>query len=243
MKKESANFHTDKLLGVLFPKKCVSCGTYLEKDETDFCTSCKKDIERVAPPYCPYCHKGKRYCKCNRRERAYDFAAAPFYYSGSVKNAVRRLKFASDEYVSVVLGKEMSATVNSLFFGAKFDIITCVPCTGKSLSERGYNQSQSLAEQIDLNPSMWALEAPPVRDWHLLRKEKTTGVQHLLSAENRRRNIELAYKLNSGRDVREKTILLIDDILTTGATVEACAAELLLHGAKHVYVAVAAMVK
>ncbi len=225
---------------ILFPRKCIACGAYLDKNDETFCKLCKQNIERPEPPYCMSCFKSLEYCKCNKRFRAYDCAVAPFYYDGAVKSAVLRLKFSSKEHVAVHLAKEMSGCVNSCYFGIDFDIVTCVPGTRKSIYERGYNQSQSLAEYMSIKT---VFDREIEYDFNLLTKSKDTAVQHLLSAESRRKNIESAYRLNSGRCVQGKNILLIDDILTTGATLEACSRELKLHGAKAVYAVVAAFAK
>lgn len=220
------------LLSVLFPEKCLSCGVFLSDGDTEFfCKKCESEIERVKPPY-----------NHGRLTGVFDYAVAPFFYRGSIKNAILRLKYSEKERVSVFLGKEMSKEINSRFFGVKFDILTCVPATRKSVAERGYNQSRSILEHIYIDNGIdYKCYGYPVYDFNLLFKDKTTEVQHLLGAENRRENIAGAYHISSGRDVYGKTVLLTDDIYTTGSTVNSCAAELKRHGAKAVYVAVAAL--
>lgn len=219
------------ILSLLFPEKCLSCGCVLTMENSGFfCERCEREIERIRPPYNPRQFIG-----------TFDYAVAPFYYRGSIKRAILRLKYSEKERVAAFLGEEMSREINSRFFGVKFDILTCVPATKKSISERGYNQSQSILENIciDNGVDYNSLGYPSV-DCNLLFKSKTTEVQHLLGAESRYENIAIAYHISPGRDISGKTILLIDDIFTTGSTVNSCAAELKKNGASFVYVAVAA---
>lgn len=223
-------------LSVLFPEKCLSCGAFIGDDVSGdisgfFCKKCEMQIERIKPPY-----------NSRRLFGAFDCAVAPFYYSGSIKNAVLRLKYSEKERVAVFLGRELSREINSRFFGVRFDILTCVPATRESVAKRGYNQSRSILEHVYIDNGIdYSNCGYPVTDYALLFKDKATEVQHLLGAQGRRENIASAYHVSPGRDIFGKTILLVDDIYTTGSTVNSCAGELKKYGAKAVYVAVAAM--
>ncbi|NLL63945.1 MAG: ComF family protein [Ruminococcaceae bacterium] len=271
-----ANSIIDSTLNVFFPYKCIACGKYIAQDFSDehrvfcvehrafydecrvFCAECKEKVYTVKPPYCPYCHVSEIFCCCRKHSHAYDGAVVPFYYEGAIKDAIKRLKFSAKEHVAVYLGDALGKEIKARFFGIDFDILTCVPTTRQSLAKRGFNQSQSIAENLGITEKSGITDCFGIsdqpktsehlgnnieKDFRLLIKTKTTQIQHLLSAETRRRNIETAYHLNRGRNVKDKTILLVDDILTTGATLDACAKELKLQGAKAVYVAVVAVTK
>ncbi|MBQ0135467.1 MAG: ComF family protein [Oscillospiraceae bacterium] len=212
---------TERFLSVIYPERCIACGCYLtDSNETDkvllahyFCNSCSKEVswleERIEDRY------------------AFDKIAIPLEYSGAVREAILRLKFNSDLSSSQFFSREVERAIRTNFYGVKFDIFTCVPSTKKSVATRGYNQSQLIAEKVRIDAEY---------DFSLLRKKKTTEIQHLLSAEERKKNIESAYSMSPGRNVVDKTILLIDDIFTTGATCNACARELKFAGASAVYV-------
>ncbi len=219
----------------IYPRKCVSCGNYISNEKEDFCPECKADVFRTKAPFCPYCGVGKEYCSCRKNLHAYEMVIAPFYYEGSIKKAIGRMKFGKKEGVSRFLGEELSKDIEMKYFGIAFDIVTCVPSTNKSIRERGFNQSASILESISIDEDK--------KDYDLLTKKPQKDIQHMLGAEKRRENVLNTYFVGQGKDVRGKTILLVDDILTTGATADACASVLRLGGASSVFVAVVALDK
>lgn len=230
---------------VLFPRKCACCGVYLSHENTsaydEVCTVCAEDIFRVRPPYCSKCFRGKDSCRCYReRPRAYDCVVSPFYYEGAIKHAMMRLKFEGKESVARFLGRELGVEVATRYFGIPFDLITCVPATSQSLSERSFNQSSSIAENL----ALLRFGFPDIAtDYNLLVKRPLSSAQHHLGAGSRYRNSAMAYELNKNRDISDNTILLIDDIITTGSTADECARVLKLEGAGNVYLATAAITR
>ncbi len=216
----------DKILSIFFPQKCASCGCYLGKENESedillahfLCKNCAPRLIRA---------EGKNY---DLPHHGYENVAIPLYYDGAGRDAMLRLKFALDIGSVPFLANEVEREIRTKFYGVKFDTFTCVPATKLSLSKRGFNQSQLIAERV-------GIDVP--RDFSLLTKDESTGVQHKLGAAARRLNIENAYSLSPGRDVVGKTILIVDDILTTGATLDACSRALRLAGARAVYAACA----
>ncbi len=216
----------ERMLSILFPQKCASCGCYLREDnESDdillahfLCKNCAPQLIRAGDKNYDLPHHG------------YEDVVIPLCYDGAGKEAMLRLKFALDIGPAPFFANEIEREIRTKFYGVKFDTFTCVPATKSSLSKRGFNQSQLIAERV-------GIDVP--RDYSLLIKDESTGVQHKLGAAARRINIENAYSLNSGRNVAGKTILIVDDILTTGATLDACSRVLRLAGARAVYAACA----
>lgn len=216
----------EKLLSILFPNRCASCGCYLGAENESqgillahfLCKSCSEKLVRA---------DGINY---DLRHHGYEDVAIPLRYEGAGRDAMLRLKFALDIGSVPFLANEVEREIRTKFYGVKFDTFTCVPATKSSLSKRGFNQSQLIAERVEIDA---------YRDFSLLMKDESTGVQHTLGAAARRRNIESAYSLSPGRDVSGTTILIVDDILTTGATLDACARTLRLAGARAVYAACA----
>ncbi|MDD6808175.1 MAG: ComF family protein [Oscillospiraceae bacterium] len=217
----------------IFPRKCVACGEYLVNLEEFLCKKCAERVERTKAPFCEFCGVGKDYCRCRKNRHAYETVIAPFYYEGAIKDAIGRMKFGKKEGVASFFGQEMTKDIMAKYFGIKFDILTCVPSTNKSIKERGFNQSRSILEEININ----GVE----KDYDLLIKRNQKDIQHTLGAEKRRKNTDNVYFLKNGKDVKNKIILLVDDILTTGATADSCAKTLRLSGAQKVYVSVAAL--
>lgn len=229
----------------VFPRKCVCCGRYLSADNEseyrDVCASCAERVARVRPPYCPHCLRGKDSCRCyKQRPFAFDALAAPFYYEGAVRDAIMRMKFDGKESVARFLGRELGAEVETRCFGVPIDVVTCVPTSAASLAQRGFNQSRSIAENLGLSSEIFPFIVP---DFTLLQKRDATALQHRLGAHGRVRNISGTFELSKNRDVTNKTILLVDDIMTTGATADECARVLKFAGARKVLLATAALTR
>lgn len=232
---------TKRMLSLLFPKKC--CGCYAPVEQEQFlCKECLEKAFRIHHPYCPYCGVSLEDCHCRKKERAYAMTVAPYYYEGAVRQAILNFKFRGREDIAVFLGQEMRNTVNSQLFGIPFTHITCVPTTREKMVKRGYNQAQSLGEQLLVGCFDWISEQPE-QDWHMVVKTGSGQMQHMLNASGRRKNIHNAYKVNRGRVLNGAVILLVDDIVTTGATATEISTILKLQGAKEVYVVSAALTR
>lgn len=229
-----------KFWDLLYPERCPGCGVYLEAGK-DLCPSCKARVAFNESPHCPCCGVSEKDCRCRKNDRAYDRIVAPFFYEGPVREAVLSLKFGKREENARFLGYALAEAVDARYFGESFDVITAVPLTGEKLSERGYNQARSIGTFLMQKLPEPLVHAEP--DWNLLKKKGTDSAQHFLGAEARRKNIRNSLRVSSGRTLAGKRILLVDDIVTTGATVEECAAILKLNGATRVCVAAAAVTR
>lgn len=231
----------ERAAAVLYPPRCLCCGTPVEYGQR-ICIACEKRLKRIEAPYCVYCGTSLKDCTCAKKLHAYTMVAAPFYYEAGVRDILLQLKYGGKEDGAKFLAEEMGKELRSRFFGVHFDMLTCVPTSMDRIVSRGYNQARSLAEQLREDSQSGFLVGAS-RDFSLLRKRPTRQMQHFLGASGRRANIQNAFCLQSGRDVRGKTILLIDDIVTTGATVQECATVLKLQGARDVYVGCAAITR
>lgn len=230
---------------LLFPKKCVCCGTAIsngfDRQYPDICASCEKEVMRVNPPYCPICLRGKDSCRCyNKQPFVFDCLISPFYYEGAIRDAIMRMKFEKKESVSVFLGRELGDEIRMRCFGYPVDIITCVPASNESLANRGFNQSRSIAENLNLPIDFFPFAT---FDFSLLVKKKSGIPQHYLGAQGRLKNITGSFELNKNRNVVGKTVLLVDDIVTTGATAGECTKVLKFAGADKVLLATSALTR
>lgn len=148
--------------------------------------------------------------------------AAPLPYEGGFRDTLHRLKFWEEWGIATPLGQLMGETARSL--PGKFTLVTCVPMSSKKLRKRGYNQSALLAKAVAKELGLPFREA--------LSQVREIEIQHTLTRPQRADNVREAYRGN--RLAREQEILLVDDIVTTGATLRACAQELYQAGAKSV---------
>ena len=206
------------LMGILFPPKCVLCGVLLRKEELDLCRTC-----RVEAPEYP-----------NRKEKLQflDSFAAVWYYEGSVRKSLLRYKFYNARSFAACYGRLLAMKLLQQH-PEGFDHVTWVPVSPLRKFRRGYDQVELLARAVGKE-----LGISPVP---LLKKVRHNRPQSgIFGAEKRRANVLGVYREISREAVAGKRILLLDDILTTGATAGEAARVLLTAGAKEVHCAVIA---
>lgn len=206
----------DALLDLLFPPKCPFCRRVLD-----------------APGMCPACEKTLPYTDEEgglRELRGGLLCAAPLWYEGPVREAVRRFKFQNGLSAAGPLG-ELIAQAAAERFSGEFDVVAWVPVSARRLRKRGCDQSRLLAERAC---KLWGVEPEA-----LLRKVRDNPAQSGLErAEDRWRNAEAVYEAQG--DVAGRRVLLIDDVCTTGATLVSAAGTLLSAGAAGVVCAAGA---
>lgn len=215
---------------ILFPKRCSCCDEVISINK-DICESCKEKLHRLNN-ICNICGIQKDKCECNRRVFLFNGITAPFENNGSAQEGVYGMKFCGMPYASGFYGKNMYDSIKRDFKDVKFDIITAVPMSKRTKRKRGYNQAELLAKAI-------AKEMNVPYCFKMLLKCRDNSTQHNLTLKERVKNVAGAYKADSA--VCGKTVLLVDDIKTTGATLNECSKQLLLCGASSVYCVVALM--
>lgn len=225
----------DRFLFAVFPKRCALCGKVITPD-LDACNECKNDLPYVFPPVCIKCGRGKDECLCRNYRFYYTGLAAPFYYESTVAISIRHLKFRGKIQNACFFAKEMADTVRTRFAGKRFELIACVPLTKTGLKLRGFNQSSLLAKEIG---KILNIETSD----DLLVKIYDTPAQHTMTSSMRRGNLAGAFDVGKPELVKGKTILLCDDVATTGSTINECAKMLLLYGAEEVCCITAAVTR
>ena len=212
-----------KFLNLLFPKKlkCIFCGRDIPSfDEQPYCDDCKKaDFFNNSDFRCKCCdtplNVDEGYCyHCKKNHKEFDKATSPFVYEDFAKKVVINFKSNNAKYLAEPMGKLMAERVKAENFD--FDLIIPTPLSEKSLKKRGYNQSQLLAEEISK-----ILEKPIRSD--ILLKIKETKHQKELGFNDRQNNLKDAFHIEHPKEIKNKKILLVDDIMTTGATANQCA--------------------
>lgn len=212
------------LLDLAFPNSCPICNEFIEYDKF-ICEKCIEKLPIVKTNKCNRCNNAE--CTCT--DLYYDKCFSFVYYEDSGKKGLLSFKlegiFNFAEYISFKAIDKLSE--QGLL--SKIDIITCVPMSAKKERVRGYNQAYDFAKMIS------RLSKLPLHG-KLLVKEKSKIIQHELSAEQRRIKAYEAFALKAKPScIQGKTILLCDDVVTTGSTLDACAKLLKEAGAKAVY--------
>ncbi|MEA5038671.1 MAG: ComF family protein [Clostridiaceae bacterium] len=208
------------LLQLLFPPKCIFCGALLPQGMEEVCARCRQEVLLSAAP--PRTDKGAFYAKA--------IAALP--YTGEVRRTVRRFKFSGKQSYARPLARILSYAVGKKL-DEPYDLITFVPTNARNLRRRGYNQAELLARELAAFTGRPCLET--------LKKTRSTQPMYRLKPAERRANALGAFALCCRPEMLQgKTVLLVDDVLTTGATISECARMLREGGAKKVFGAAAA---
>ena len=201
------------LTALLFPPKCVLCGRILEKNESDLCHGCRVDNPE---------------CRTYRRKFTFLVGwAAVWYYEGFARESILRYKFRGARAYAKCYGR-MLAMKLAQEYPESFDVLTWIPISSQRKRERGFDQVELLAETVG--------EELGIKPRKLLKKIRNNPPQSGISGEaERRANVLGAYRVTDPDAVRGKRILMLDDVITTGATVSEAARMLLTAGAKQVY--------
>lgn len=220
----------EALFNLIFPEKynCFICGG---KASYGLCRGCADSLPKINGKTCKICGKKvsdeEELCiNCKSNKIYFDGCAVPFVYREKVEKLIHLFKYQNQK----VLAKPMAELMVWEIFkkGWKVDVVTFIPLHPERLMERGYNQSELLAIYIG---EFMGIDVLP-----LLKRVKNTGSQTLLRAGERHENIRNAFKAEESFE--KKSILLVDDILTTGATLNEASRILKENGASFVYAAV-----
>ncbi|MBQ7264849.1 MAG: ComF family protein [Firmicutes bacterium] len=217
--------HKLKFLDIFYVRYCMFCSKAVEyKRPYPLCPSCEERVRPYQGKRCNICsrpidHDG-RCSLCNMTKLYFEKGYCLYEYKDEIRRAVIDFKFSQNPLYFTFFGKNMAEHL--LKHNAKYDIITFVPMYNKDERKRGYNQAELLAYET--------ARLTNINFDTLLKKEKSTALQSSLSAKERATNLKKAFALT--KDVKGKSILIIDDIITTGATLNECAKVLSKAGAK-----------
>lgn len=205
---------------LLLPPHCVHC----RSDESWFCQRCRQKISFIDHPICERCGtlvatdtpKDCHQCQNNRLQHITGIRSAAFFEDNPIRSAIHELKYRNHKAIAHELGKILTNSYRQ--YNLTADIIIPVPLHRSRLKQRGYNQSEMLAKPLGK-----ALDLP-VNTKALSRVRKTKS-QMKLSAAERHENVVDAFSCSDTK-LAGQEILLIDDVCTTGSTLDACAAAL-----------------
>lgn len=215
-----------ELIDFIYPDKCLSCGTVLSKNENALCSLCKSCLLFINPKKrCMRCGLEKEFCQCSKRVYRFENIISVFEYTGIARQIMKKYKFAHKMHYADFFAKHMADSVKNEYKNIKFSIVTYVPTSSKNRSKRGYDQSEVLSKRIS--------KILGIRSVNMLGCRKFVTDQHKSDFKNRLSNVKGKYYFK--KRLHGGNVLLVDDIKTTGATLDECARQLLLSGADKVY--------
>lgn len=214
-------------LDLLFPIQCIGC----KKEGELLCKTCTQSIEQYPFPFCPICQRklsgAETELQCENKNHSIplSFVLAPTTYKNSlIKTAIGTYKYKKAKILNEPLANIILKTLN--IYQWKNFCVTAVPLHPRTLRQRGFNQSELLAQKISS-----ALCIPYIP---LLKKVKHTKEQVELSSRERVENLKHAFTCENTEHIKGKYILLVDDVITTGTTLKECAKVLKENGAKKI---------
>ena len=213
------------ILYFLFPSTCVGCG----REGGLLCQTCQGALPWIEAPFCQHCGlplEGNSVCRECREWRNLDGLRSPFRFEGVVRRAIHGLKYENLKALARPIAGLMAGYAKENPMPA--ELMVAVPLHRRRLRERGYNQSALVARELS------RLLAVPVAEGILVRSRHASPQMETASAETRRRNVAQAFECR-GDEVWGRHLLLIDDVCTTGATLESCAGALKAGGAASVW--------
>ena len=219
------------ILQLLFPLRCPVCDGIVRPWGEKICTGCMREIKLLTPPWCMKCGK-KLYSEaelcadCLRNTHKYIRGRALYEYR-SVAPSVYRLKYGKRQEYADFFGEEMALYLGDFIRDCKPDGLLPVPLHFRRQNRRGYNQAQLLAEALGRRMDI------PVYTG-LVKRVKNTAPLKRQNPTERQNNLKKAFIMTQN-DVKLNTIIIIDDIYTTGSTVDEVAELLMQHGVKRVY--------
>lgn len=226
-----------QLIDIFYPPRCHICRQFLSTDERfsssfHLCNNCLAGLIPITHPMCTICgvpfstSTGPDHlCEnCLRKRPWYDFLRSPYLYSGPLMESIQRFKYNVETHLMSPLGQLLSSFAKEWMPNLKDFLIIPVPLHRRRLRERGFNQSLLLARALasDLGNQL---------DYLSLIRKRYTRAQTGLKKGERRKNVKDAFSIIHPEAIKHKKILLVDDVFTTGHTVNECARTLKKSGA------------
>ena len=232
-----------QFIDLIYPPRCSICERYLWNNRANngqqallFCKPCFDGFSEITSPLCLTCGmpfgsevEEDHLCEeCLRKRPFYDAARAPYLYEGSIMEAIHQFKYAGRSHLAKSLGSLMTSFAREWMDKANSTLMMPVPLHPVRLRERGFNQSLVLARYAA--PLLGA-----ELDFLSLRRIRYTRPQTGLKISERKKNVHRAFEVVDKMAVKGRTILLVDDVTTTGNTLNECARILKRAGSKEVF--------
>lgn len=221
------------VINLLYPEVCPVCMEILRKGGSGICMSCRKKLNYIKNPRCLKC--GKQIdseeesfcCDCTKRRHAFVQGIGVWGYTKEISRSIYAFKYHNQRDFARIYAEELYRCCGNIINEWHAQVLIPVPLHKDRMRKRGYNQAQLIAKELGRLINL------PTDETLLVRNRKTQP-QKELNDKERVKNLENAFKIQ--RNVVEyKKAILVDDIYTTGTTVDACAKVLIAHGVESVY--------
>ncbi len=221
----------------LFPPRCCVCRSLLREGVGLFCPVCTRTFRRIETPMCPVCGMPYRArtgvdhpCpECTDHAPPFEQARSVFLYEGALRKAIHRFKYERKPGLARGLGALLADFCGGWADDLPWDVVVPVPLYVSKIRKRGFNQALLLSRRI-------ARRTGSSLCVDLLQRTRMTRPQVELSGQERRNNVRNAFSIKQRGECTKKRVLLVDDVITTGATVRECARILRRSGAASVHV-------
>lgn len=229
--KEVKGFY-EEILDLVYPRRCPVCDDIVSPKGELICLTCRMGLEYIKEPRCKKCGKQlqnmeKEFCyDCSTRTHLFQKGIALYDYQ-SIKESIYRFKYKERAEYAEFYGTDIAEKLGTEILHWKPDALIPVPLHKSKLQKRTYNQAGLLAEKIGKELSI------PVYDSYVQRTKKTRPQKELDNVQ-RQKNVEKAFNIDRN-DVELKKTVIIDDIYTTGSTIDSVAAALLESGVEEIY--------
>ena len=223
----------NSILDLLYPRRCLLCNHIRPYGGSDVCEECMKALKPVKSPCCMKCGKPidndeDEYCgDCKKHPKSFKRGFPAFLYEGAIKASLYDFKYKNQRNYAEFYSRSIVQMYGKQLKSLGIDGIVPVPVYSRKRRMRGYNQAELLAEKIGRN-----LDIPVYPDY--LERVVDTSPQKELNDKERMKNLKNAFKIGQNK-IKLKKILLVDDIYTSGATIEACTKVLLSASTEAVY--------
>ena len=227
----------EKIFQFLLPSQCRLCEAFLGEEEEGICPGCLSKIRWIEPPFCTVCGtpflsadvENHPCGECLKKSKYFTAARAVGYYTGPLQEAIHLWKYEGKLTLTPLFGEWMAKAFQHHGSPESFDLLVPVPLYVKRLRQRGVNQALLLVRELSRHTGI------PTRK-RLLQKTRPTVPQVQLTGAERAKAVKGTFRVRRESDAEGKSILLVDDVYTTGATVNECARVLMASGAARVEV-------
>lgn len=220
------------ILDILYPARCPVCHGVI-RGKGELCTGCRKKLSYIREPVCMKCGKElekaeQEYCRdCRRFTHGYDAGRAVFAYDEVMRRSIAMFKYHNRREYAKFYAKEMAVHCQKFIERCAPEVILPVPVHKKKKRQRGFNQAELVAKELG------KLTKIPVDTDYLIRTENTVP-QKELTRQQRKANLKKAFAVTR-KEGSYRRVLLIDDIYTTGATLDAISELLRENGVKNLF--------